>query len=196
MEFEQIVDRARYCALYAIDIPRRDCVLLRELAEQAERRAQRLQGMLKYGFNWTTELQAQKAIVTFFDRQLEKGYTLIRNMPLGASGITVPMILLGPAGIYVIHVTYLRGRYEEKCTRHGLAYPWWIALIGGGGQIACVAAAAQSAVVDEGTFMVTRDGAPWVRYALVEAAGHGMKRPDALGRWARLGGDGMKRNRG
>ena len=76
--------------------------------------AQRVQGMLKFGFNWPTELQAQKAIVTFFDRQLEKGYTLIRNMTLGASGITVPMILLGPAGIYVIHVTYLRGRYEAR----------------------------------------------------------------------------------
>ena len=75
---------------------------------------QRVQGMLKFGFNWPMELQAQKAIVTFFDRQLEKGYTLIRNMTLGASGITVPMILLGPAGIYVIHVTYLRGRYEAR----------------------------------------------------------------------------------
>ena len=75
---------------------------------------QRVQGMLKFGFNWPTELQAQKAIVTYFDRQLEKGYTLIRNMTLGASGITVPMILLGPAGIYVIHVTYLRGRYEAR----------------------------------------------------------------------------------
>jgi hypothetical protein len=75
---------------------------------------QRVQGMLKYGFNWPTELEAQKAIVTFFNRNLEKGYTLIRNMTLGASGITVPLILLGPTGIYVIHVTYLRGRYEAR----------------------------------------------------------------------------------
>lgn len=73
---------------------------------------QRAQGMLKYGFGWPAELEAQKAIITFFDRQLEKGYTLIRNMTLGASGITVPLILLGPTGIYVIHVSYLRGRYE------------------------------------------------------------------------------------
>lgn len=75
---------------------------------------QRVQGMLKYGFSWPNELEAQKAIITFFDRQLEKGYTLIRNMTLGASGIMVPMILLGPAGIYVIQVTYLRGRYEAR----------------------------------------------------------------------------------
>jgi signal transduction histidine kinase len=36
---------------------------------------------------------------------------------------------------------YMRDRYEEKCARHGLAYPWWIALIGGGGQVVCVVAA-------------------------------------------------------
>jgi len=75
---------------------------------------QRVQGILKYGFDWPSELEAQKAIITFFDRQLEKGYTLIRNMTLGASGIVVPIILLGPTGIYVIHVTYLRGRYEAR----------------------------------------------------------------------------------
>jgi transposase len=35
------------------------------------------------------------------------------------------------------------------------------------------------------TGRITRDGAPWLRYALVEAAGHGLKRQDARGRWAR-----------
>lgn len=75
---------------------------------------QRVQGMLQFGLNWPKELEAQKAIISFFDRQLEKGYTLIRNMPLGSSGIVVPIILLGPAGIYVIDVTTLRGRYEAK----------------------------------------------------------------------------------
>jgi hypothetical protein len=74
----------------------------------------RLQGMLRFGFNWPNELQAQKAIINFFDRQLERGYTLIRNMTLGQSGITIPMILLGPAGIFAINVTHLRGRYEAK----------------------------------------------------------------------------------
>ena len=75
---------------------------------------QRIQGMLKFGFNWPNELQAQKAIITYFDRNLEKGYTLIRNQVLGQSGIMVPMILLGPAGVFVINVTYLKGRYEAK----------------------------------------------------------------------------------
>jgi hypothetical protein len=75
---------------------------------------QRLQGMLQFGFNWPNELQAQKAMINFFDSQLERGYTLIRNMTLGQSGITIPMILLGPAGIFAINVTHLRGHYEAK----------------------------------------------------------------------------------
>src|SRR5262245_61333996 len=76
--------------------------------------AQRIQGILRYGFRWPAELQAQKAIVTFFDRNLEKGYTLIRNVTLGQSGILVPLILLGPAGIFAINLTFLKGRYEAK----------------------------------------------------------------------------------
>ena len=75
---------------------------------------QRFQGMLQFGLNWPRELQAQKAIITYFDRQLEKGYTLIRNYTLGQSGIMVPIILLGPTGFYVIHISYERGRYEVK----------------------------------------------------------------------------------
>lgn len=75
---------------------------------------ERIQAMLKYGFNWPTELIVQKEIVTFFERQLDKGYTLIRNLMLGDSGIMIPIVLLGPPGIYLIQVTHLKGRYQAK----------------------------------------------------------------------------------
>jgi hypothetical protein len=75
---------------------------------------ERIQGMLKFGFNWPNELAVQRVIVTFFERQLAKGYTLIRNLTLGESGIMIPIILLGPTGIQVIQVTYLKGRYQAK----------------------------------------------------------------------------------
>jgi transposase len=35
------------------------------------------------------------------------------------------------------------------------------------------------------TGRITREGAPWLRWALVEAAMHAHRRSDALGRWAR-----------
>lgn len=75
---------------------------------------QRVQGMLRFGFNWPNQLAVQKAIISFLDRQLEKGYTLIRNMPLGESGIIVPIILLGPAGIFAINIADGRGRYQAS----------------------------------------------------------------------------------
>ena len=75
---------------------------------------QRFQGMLQYGFNWPYQLAAQQAIITYFDRQLEKGYTLIRNQILGHSGIMVPITLIGSTGVYVIQIAYERGRYEVK----------------------------------------------------------------------------------
>jgi len=75
---------------------------------------QRVQGMLQFGFNWPRELEAQSTIIKFFEKELGKNYNLIRNIALGASGITIPMVLIGSTGIYVIEVSHLRGRYEAK----------------------------------------------------------------------------------
>jgi hypothetical protein len=75
---------------------------------------QRVQGTLKYGLNWYPELEAQRFVLVRIERALGKGYTVIRNYTLGASGIIIPLILVGPAGIYATHVTNLRGQYQAK----------------------------------------------------------------------------------
>ena len=75
---------------------------------------QRVQGTLKYGLNWYPELEAQKHALGLLERGLGKGYTVIRNTTLGASGIVVPLALVGPAGIFTAHVTHLRGQYQAK----------------------------------------------------------------------------------
>ncbi len=75
---------------------------------------QRLQGTLTYGFSWYAELEAQKGVIAQLDRTLEKGFTLIRNFTLPGSEIIEPIILIGPSGVYVIHVTSLQGLYEAK----------------------------------------------------------------------------------
>jgi hypothetical protein len=74
----------------------------------------RIKGTLQYGFSWYPELQAQKALIARLDKSLGKGYTLIRNLALGKSGIIAPMVLVGPAGIFVMHATNLRGVYQAK----------------------------------------------------------------------------------
>ncbi len=74
----------------------------------------RIQGTLKYGLSWTAELEAQKAIVAQFQRIFDKGYVLIRNFTLPNSEIVIPLILLGPGGVYVIHITTVKGFFEAK----------------------------------------------------------------------------------
>lgn len=76
--------------------------------------SQRVQGALQFGVNWPAELKAQQVIINYFDRNFEKGFTLIRNQTLGQSGITIPLILVGSAGLFAINITYLRGRYEAR----------------------------------------------------------------------------------
>lgn len=75
---------------------------------------ERIQGTLKYGFSWYGELEAQKLIIAQLDRALEKGFVLIRNFTLPGIEIVEPIILIGPPGVYIVHVTPLSGFYEAK----------------------------------------------------------------------------------
>lgn len=83
---------------------------------------QRVQGTLKYGFEWYPELGAQKSVLAHFERVLGKGYTVIRNQTLGASGITIPLTVVGPAGIYATYVTHLRGTFQARREEWGQSY--------------------------------------------------------------------------
>ncbi len=74
----------------------------------------RVQGTLKYGLNWYAELEAQKTVIAQMDRMLEKGFVLIRNFTLPNSEIVIPLILVGPSGIFVIFVTQVKGQFEAK----------------------------------------------------------------------------------
>lgn len=74
----------------------------------------RVKGTLRYGFNWYPELKAQQAVISRLEKHLEKHYILIRNHTLGNTGVVVPMVLVGPTGVYVLYVTHLRGVYRAK----------------------------------------------------------------------------------
>ena len=63
----------------------------------------RLQGTLKYGFNWYPELGAQLTTIAQLQRLIEKGFVLIRNLTLPGTEIIVPIILvLCAVGTYAL----------------------------------------------------------------------------------------------
>lgn len=79
----------------------------------------RIQGTLKYGLSWYATLEAQKKVIAILNKVLERGYILIRNKELGASGIVAPLVLIGSAGMYLINVTPLSGFYEARGNEWG-----------------------------------------------------------------------------
>lgn len=74
----------------------------------------RAQGMLKYGFSWPANLQAQEKVIALLNKAIEKNHTLFRNQRLGASEIIVPLILIGSSGIFVLDATPLKGFYRAR----------------------------------------------------------------------------------
>lgn len=74
----------------------------------------RVQGTLQYGLNWYSELESQKKVIGQLDRMLDKGCVLIRNFTLPESEIVIPIVLIGPGGIYVILATPVKGQFEAK----------------------------------------------------------------------------------
>jgi hypothetical protein len=74
----------------------------------------RVQGTLKYGMTWFADMQAQKAVIAQLDRMIEKGYVLIRNFTLPNSEITIPIVLIGTGGVFVIMVSSVKGFFEAK----------------------------------------------------------------------------------
>ena len=69
---------------------------------------------LKYGGDWLQEINAQKTVVACFGKVLDNSFTLLRNVRLASLDINIPLILVGPAGIYVLYTTPLRGMFRTK----------------------------------------------------------------------------------
>lgn len=79
----------------------------------------RIQGMLKYGMSWPDRLKAQDVIIAILEKQLDSNYALLRNVTLPNTEINLPLVLIGPAGIYLINVTYERGVYIARDDQWG-----------------------------------------------------------------------------
>lgn len=74
----------------------------------------RVQGTLKYGLTWYNRIQAQDVVIALLEKQLGNNYTLLRNIVLPETEIDLPLILVGPPGIFLINVTHERGVYRAR----------------------------------------------------------------------------------
>lgn len=74
----------------------------------------RVQGMLKYGMSWYDRVIAQNVIADILGRQLGGQFILFQNITLPETEIDLPLVLLGPPGVYLINALHERGIYMAR----------------------------------------------------------------------------------
>jgi len=66
------------------------------------------------GFGWRSELDAQDQVIPTLERVLGNDFTLIREVRLAGLDTPIPMVLIGPPGIYVLYATALKGSFRAR----------------------------------------------------------------------------------
>ncbi|PWH15851.1 MAG: hypothetical protein DDG60_05135 [Anaerolineae bacterium] len=74
----------------------------------------RVQGMLKYGMTWYDRVKAQDAVAATLGRQLGGQFVLLQNIVLPGTEIDLPLVLIGPPGVYLINALHERGVYLAR----------------------------------------------------------------------------------
>ena len=75
--------------------------------------------IMQFGIGWFKEIDAQKTVIAVMDRILDKNYTILRNVTPPGLDATIPIVLVGPTGVYVMCVTPLTGMYRVKGDQWG-----------------------------------------------------------------------------
>jgi hypothetical protein len=70
--------------------------------------------VFKFGAGWTTQVRAQDAVVAVLGRTLERHFILLQNVPLPGTEVRLPLVLVGPAGVYLFNVIPGRGMYRAR----------------------------------------------------------------------------------
>jgi hypothetical protein len=76
--------------------------------------------IMQFGAGWIKEVEAQNSVITVLGRTLDKKYTLLHNVTPPALGTRIPIILVGPTGVYVLSVNHLTGLFSARGDQWGV----------------------------------------------------------------------------
>jgi hypothetical protein len=82
-----------------------------------------LKAIMQFGSGWVKEMEAQKSVIAVLEKFLDNKYTLLRNLTPSGLEARIPLILVGPTGVYVMCITpqvgYFRARGDQWGTISG-----------------------------------------------------------------------------
>jgi hypothetical protein len=75
--------------------------------------------ILNFGPGWFKEIEAQKSVIAVLKKNLDKNYTLLCNIIPPGLEARIPLILVGPTGVYVMTVTPKIGMFRARGDQWG-----------------------------------------------------------------------------
>ena len=74
----------------------------------------RFQGIMKYGLSWDADRKAEETIISELGKILDQQYTAIRHMTVPGLSTPIPLVLVGPIGVYVFYTSGAKGIFRAK----------------------------------------------------------------------------------
>jgi hypothetical protein len=66
------------------------------------------------GLGWRTDLDSQDHVIPVLERILGNEFTLVREVKLPGLETPIPMVLIGPPGVYVLYATSVKGTFRAR----------------------------------------------------------------------------------
>ncbi len=69
---------------------------------------------IRLGREWAKDMEAQEGVIFQFGQALDNQFTMLRNVKLEGLDVPIPLILLGPTGIWILYPSASRGVFRAK----------------------------------------------------------------------------------
>jgi hypothetical protein len=79
----------------------------------------RLKAIMEFGTGWFKEIEAQRSVIAVLKKSLDKNFTLLCNIIPPGLEARIPLILVGPTGVYVMTVTPKIGMFRARGDQWG-----------------------------------------------------------------------------
>ena len=75
-------------------------------------------GSFKIGRGYSVDTEAQETVIAAFQRMVDNKFTMLRNVTVEGTSEPIPLVLVGPSGVWVLYPSGLRGVFRA----HGEAW--------------------------------------------------------------------------
>lgn len=73
-----------------------------------------LTGISNYGWGWRADVKAEETIIASLRQFIDNSYTMVRNVSLEGIDVPIPLVLVGPAGVFVLLASGASGVFRAK----------------------------------------------------------------------------------